>query len=159
MSIFMRVDGVSGNVSAKGYERWIELNSLDFNVHSQATMPVGRPKDRVKCTPKFSEAQLSKSVDSASNALFQHACVNKVFNKVEIHVCTTDQNLSPIVKYVLHHVMISLFHTSVAHSGIPTEMVALNFTKIECTYQGRDANNCALSPMVAGYNLETAEVM
>lgn len=159
MAIFMLADDISGNVTAQGYENWIQINSLHFKVESKTSMPVGKVMDRMRGAPVFSELMLSKRMDDSTNRLFQHACTKKAIEKVEIHICSTDSSLTPNAKYILRNVLVTGFDHAVNGAHVPSEIVSLHFTKIETTYIGRDSSNQTKAPQISGYDLETAEAM
>ncbi len=159
MPIYIKADGLSGSVSAKSYENWIEVYSLHFDISSQTTMPVGQVNDRARGAPKFSELTISKKMDESSNGFFQHVVSEKVIPKVEIHVISSYSQLKPTVKYILQNVLVSHNENVAFGDDIPAEEIKLHFTKIETTYIGRDEKNRPKSPKIVGYNLETAEPM
>ena len=41
MPIYMNFDGITGNVTAEGHEKWIELNSCQLGVHRSVTNTTG----------------------------------------------------------------------------------------------------------------------
>ena len=159
MAIYLKANGIQGNATAKGYEQWVELSSLDFDISSKTRMPVGSARERSRGAPEFSEFIFTKNLDNASNPLFQHACTQKVLPIVEIHICSTDANLTPVAKYKLSNTMVTSHKSTSASGAAPLEVGSLHFTKIECTYIGRDATNQQQAPQISGYNLETAEPM
>ena len=159
MAIFVKIDGISGNVSAKGHEGAIAVHSMQHTFQQDISMPVGRPQDRLRAKPTFSEVILTKSMDDATNSLLNSAYAGKVIPEVQCEVIATGATLSPIAKYVFKNVLISQYETTAGAEGEPIETIALHFTKMETTYAGRDPQNTMSSPKVTGYNLETADVM
>jgi len=159
----MKMDGAEGNVTAKGYEKWIELSSLNFGVKRSINTKPGKVADRESTRPTVSEVTLTKEMDKSSPALFTEACVGKAKPKVEVHLCQTGENISPFMQYTLENVLVSNY--SVNHSsddnqrktGYPTETVTLNFDKIEMKYTPYDEQHKAQSPIPAGYDLNTAQ--
>jgi len=159
MAIFLHIDGVKGGVSAQGHEGAIAISSIQHSFQQSVSMPVGRPQDRVRSKPKFSQVILTKTMDSATNSLLNYAYSGKVIPQVECQVASTGDKLSVVAKYIFKNVIIARYETVVGAHGGPIETLAMHFTKMESTYLGRDAQNKMSSPQVTGYNLETADVM
>jgi type VI secretion system secreted protein Hcp len=159
MAVYMKVDGIDGDVSARGHDNWIQVDNLQFDVSRNVTNTAGKLYDRILSQPNFTEITLSKKVDKASSYLLQYACSTKAIDRVEIDVCTTDQELSPYVKYTLEKVIIAEMRHETFSGTTPFEKLRLNFTRLELNYQGRDDANRPRGPLVSGYNLETLEVL
>jgi type VI secretion system secreted protein Hcp len=159
MAIYMKIDGLKGNVTVPSYKDWMEVFSLDFKIKKNVAMITGAMTDRQTGLPRFSELEITKTIDGASTALFQKACNNDPIASVEIHVIATANDDNPCAKYIVNNVLISEGHTTVSHSGKPQEMWKLNYTQIQTTYIGRDSNNKTQSPLTTGYKLNEGKLM
>lgn len=158
MAIYMKVDGIDGLVSAKGYEKWIELDSLNFGVQRNITTKPGNVSDRETSKPTIHEFTIGKVMDKTSPNLFSEACVGKAKSSVQIHVCQTGDTISPYMQYTLSNVLISNYQVSAtnkADKAAPEESVTLNFDKIEMKYTPYDESHKASSPIPAGYDLSS----
>lgn len=159
MAIYMKVPGVSGNVSAKGYEKWIELSSQRMQVDAMMRVQTGRKLDRFNHLPHFSLMQITKNKDKASSALFEGVCVGKVFPEVEIHECSTGSSVSPYAKYRLSNVVVSSMSNASSAAHQPVEVLELAYTKLESSYIPRDSGHRALAPLTSGYDIENTQMM
>ena len=160
MPIYMNIDGVPGEVTAKGYQNWIEIDSLAFDVERNIRMRVGKTDSPEKTIPTFSKLELTKKVDKASPLLFEKLCKGRGIPEIKIELCYTDQNLSAYSKYVLSEAIISQYSDmSYAEEGVNIEKLKLSFTKIEKTFIPRDSFNKTESPIISGYNLTKAETL
>jgi len=157
MALFMKINGMKGNVTSQGYEGWIQLSSLDNGVHRKIATNVGRTADREGSTPSFQEVEITKDIDSSTPSLYQYACEGQAIPEIEIHACSTGKELSPYAKYKISNVMISGYDEAVLDEEAPFEKITLNFTKIQKTYISRDSNNKPQSPTTFGYDLEQAK--
>lgn len=159
MAIYMQFDGINGNVTATGHEKWIELGSVGFGVGRGivGTSP-GKQSNREASTPSFSELTLTKDVDETSPLLFSEACIGKA-KKVTIHFCETgDTQIQTYLEYVLTEVLVSGYSVSGSGGmGHPTESLSFNFTKIEIKYTPYKDDHTAGSPVPAGYDLTTGK--
>ena len=66
MPIFMHYDGIDGNVTAKGYEKWIEVQSFQFGSGRGISTPTGGSENREASAPSVSEVVVTKLMDKAS---------------------------------------------------------------------------------------------
>lgn len=158
MAIYMKVDGVEGHVTAKGYEKWIELDSVNFNVNRTINTKPGNVSDRESTKPTLSEIAVTKVMDKTTPNLFSEACIGKSKPKVEIHVCQTGDKISPYMEYTLSNVLISNYQVqgqNKCENAAPLETINLNFDKIEMKYTPYDEKHNAGSPIPAGYDLST----
>jgi len=156
----MKIDGIEGHVTAKGHEKWIELDSANFNVSRAINTKPGNVTDRESTKPALSEVSITKIMDKTSPHIFSEACIGKAKSKVEIHFCQTGENVSPYMEYTLHNVLFSNYGVQAVtkeNKTIPAEVANLNFDKIEMKYTPYDEKHGAQSPIPAGYDLNTAQ--
>lgn len=164
MSIFLQIDSIDGDVSAKGHESWIALEALDFNVKRLLSTDPGRIADREGTRPIVSEVTITKKMDKSSPYLFGEACVGKAKSEVKIDICQTGNNLNPYAQLTLSNVIVSSFDINAMSSNpydstkppYPMETVTLNFDKIELRYTPYNNQNQPQSPIPAGYDLQAA---
>ncbi len=161
MSIYMKADKIQGNVTTKGFENWIALDSLTFGgVSVSLSEIVGKADNRVNNRPSFGEISIVKTTDQSSILLFEYANTQKVIPNVEIDFVST---ATPPVVYErirLTSVLVSS-HSFEHHDGIDKtiEYYTLNYGTIERTYTPRSQGNIAESPYITGYNLPNAQKM
>lgn len=159
MAIYMKIDGIDGNVTAKGYEKWIELETVSWGVGRSISAKPGVVADREVTKPSITEVTITKRMCQTSPHIFTEACVGKAKPAVKIHVCQTSDNISPYMEYILNNVLVSHYNVQVTNtngSAAPIEAISLNFDKVEMKYTPYDAAHKAGSPIPAGYDLTTA---
>jgi type VI secretion system secreted protein Hcp len=161
MAIYLQFEGIDGNVTATGHEKWIQLGSVNFGLGRRiaGTSP-GKQSNREASTPAFGEVNVSKDVDECSPLLFSEACVGKA-KKVTIHFCETGASqLEPFLEYVLSDVLISSYSVRSGTSGShPNETLSFNYNKIEVKYIPFKGTHDAGSPVPAGYDLSTGKTV
>jgi type VI secretion system secreted protein Hcp len=158
MAIYMEYDGIKGDVTAAGHEKWIECTSLHWGVGRGITSPqVGGSADREGTSPSVSEITLTKVSDCASSNLLREALWGEG-KKVTLHLCKTDtkDNFQVYQEYILTNVMISGFSMS-SGGDRPTESLSLNFTKIESNFTPMGEANAEKSTDRAKYDLATGK--
>lgn len=132
-AIYMKVDGITGEVLAEGYVGWIEVTSVQWGVGRGVTAPTGSTRDREASAPSFSEIATVKFADKTTPLLFREATIGEA-KPVEFHfVKPSDGRLFTYQKIRLTDVMVSSFSQS-SGSDRPTESLSLNYTRIELIY-------------------------
>lgn len=154
--IYMKLDGVTGDVTTKGYEDWIAINSISHNNARVVSTRVGKLADREGTTPNFHEFLIHKMYDGASHPIFAESCSPRAINKAEIHVCKNGDQPQPIRKIVLSDVIISNQGISSVTGSSSTQYFTMSTSKIQLTHIGYDKYNKPESPVVLGYDLEIA---
>jgi len=153
----MQVQGIDGDVTAKGYEKWIALDSLDFGVQRDIKTRTGNTNDREATLPTVGEIIIGMEMNKTSPNLFTETCVGKA-KSVKINICQTADQAKPYLEYTLSNVLFSNYRVSAATtrtSAAPKETLHLNFDKIEMKYTPYDEKHHAGSPIPAGYDLSS----
>jgi len=155
MPIFMKYDGIDGEATITGFEKWIELQSFQFGVGRAISSAYGQ-STREGSIASVSEISVSKLSDGASPKLFVAALTGTLDKKVTISmVRTAAGSVQPYMVYELEGCGISGYSVS-SGGDRPVESLSLNFDKISFKYMliGDDLNN---SPEVVGYDLATGK--
>jgi type VI secretion system secreted protein Hcp len=130
-NVFIKMDNITGEVTTKGYEGYIKLESFEWALGRTISSPTGSGGSREVSSPSFSDLTLSKTVDSSSAAIFLNAVGNSPIPTVTLVLADTTTNVV-LYRLTLNDVLVS----SQAHSGAagadkPAESISLNFTKIK----------------------------
>ena len=136
MPIYTKYDGIDGDVTEQGHDKWIELGSLQFGVgRAIGGTASGAAKGREASLCNCSEITVTKPADSASQDLMREAMIGAVPGKtVKFEFVTTGQGDSAetYTKFTLEECMISGYSLS-SGGDRPMESLSLNFTKIQFT--------------------------
>jgi type VI secretion system secreted protein Hcp len=133
MPIYMKFEGIDGSVTAKGFEKWVELRSCMVGVSRTITNPTGRGTNREAGVPQISELVVTKHQDEASVGLFKASLWGEG-KKVKIDFVKTDKDkFESYLQVELENAIVSKF-TASGHGGDSNsraiEELHLNFTKI-----------------------------
>lgn len=129
MPIYMQIDGIEGDVTAEGHEKWIEVNSFQWGVGRGVTSPVGGSADREASAPSVSEIVVTKLCDKASANVLREALWGEG-KKVKIDFVKTDKDkFEPYMQYELENTLLSGYSIS-SGGDRPSESLSLNFTKV-----------------------------
>lgn len=156
-NIFIKFDGITGSVTAQNYKGWSSIHFLDIAISRNVSSQPGKVNNREGQCPIFSGISVTKDTDDATNALLKATCTGSIIPKVEIHICATGESLEPYEKYVLHNVLIAKIHKTAVQASAPTELLDLDFTKVEHTFLGKQPDSSRRAPLTTGYNLQTAQ--
>ncbi|MFV8783872.1 Hcp family type VI secretion system effector [Microbulbifer sp. SA54] len=162
MAIYMNFNSKApaGNVTAKGYEDWIEVDSFNFGVGRGISMEAGAMANREATRPSLSEITLTKRIDASSGGLFKSSVSGDEGVKVEIHVVQTGaSSVEKYAVYSLEDAIISSYSISASAGGPPMESISLSFAKIEADLNHADKTNKNPKNMRVGYDLTTATVL
>ena len=158
MPIYLQYDGIDGDVTSQGHEKWIELTSLQWGCGRAMTSPTGGSADRESSTPSVSEVVVAKVTDGASSNLFRTSLgfgPGAEGKTVKIDFVKTDVSQpEAYLQLELTNTLISGFSMS-SGGDRPTESITLNFTKITYNNIGMGAANETGNPDRAEYDLET----
>ncbi|QIL90427.1 Hcp family type VI secretion system effector [Microbulbifer harenosus] len=159
MAIYMNFNNKApaGNVTAKGYEDWIEVDSFNFGVGRGVSMEAGAVANREATRPSISEVTVTKRIDAASGGLFKASVTGDEGVKVEIHVVQTGaKSVEKYAVYKLEDVLVSSYSMTASAGGAPSESLSLSFAKIEAELNHADKTNKNPKNMRVGYDLTTA---
>ena len=159
MPIFMHYDGIDGNVTAKGYEKWIEVQSFQFGSGRGISTPTGGSENREASAPSVSEVVVTKLMDKASPKLFEESLIGKDGKIVKIVMTRTGKELAELCLYKFEEVLVSGYSVSSGGDGAPMESLSINFVKFEYSYTGSDVAGKDASKMKVAYDIGQATTM
>jgi type VI secretion system secreted protein Hcp len=156
MAIYVKMDGVKGDVTAEGFPDHMEVSSLQWGVGRGIGSPLGGSKDREASAPSVSEVVLTKVMDQSSPQLLREALWGEG-KKVEIKLVKTDKDkLEIYAQYILEEALLSGYSVS-SGGDRPTESLSLNFTKVEFNNTGMGPKNETGDPDRVQYDLAKAK--
>jgi type VI secretion system secreted protein Hcp len=149
--IYMKIEGIDGDVTVQGHEKEIELHSFQFGVSRSLTAPTGG-QDRESSAPSISEITVTKTMDKASPKLFGEALVGTGKNVEIFFVLTGQDKVLTYAKYTLENCMISSYSVS-SGGDRPMESLSLNFEKITFEHIPIDGQGKPGTPERVTYDL------
>jgi type VI secretion system secreted protein Hcp len=145
---------ITGDVTATGYEKWLEVDSFQWGVGRGIGSAQGSSGNREASTPSISEITVTKRQDESSGKLLQE-CYNGVGTAtVTITFVRTGSPATEYLSFILTNVMISGLSMS-SGGDRPSESLSLNFTKIEVDIIPQNADGTAGSKFPVTYDLST----
>jgi len=134
MAIFMKYGTEKGEVTATGYDDWIELGSCQWGVGRGISAAVGGASKREASAPSVSEITVTKTLDAFSPIALKESIGGKAV-QVKIDLTRTDNKGTHVAyqKYILDGTMISGYSLSTGGDR-PSESLSLNFAKVDSEY-------------------------
>ena len=155
MAIYMNWDGVPGDVTTQGFEKWIELTSFQWGVGRGIGSAMSGQASRESSIPSVSEIVVTKRMDGSSPGLWTDSVAGQLNTTVKIAFTTTSQGATTqFLNYELTNTGLSGYSLS-SGGDMPTESLSLNFTKVVWSFIGTDPSVSG-SPVTQGYDLTTA---
>lgn len=158
MAIYLKFGNVKGNVTAKGFEKQIAVDSAQFAVSRNVTMESGNLSNRESAKPQLSEISLSKKADSSVAAIFKEVVTGASGQEATLtFVRTGKDGLKAYMSYVLTNCIVSSYSITAQGDAEPSENISLSYSKIVVSYTDHDATNKAGSPMRVMYDVSKGE--
>ncbi len=158
MAIYLKYDGIKGNVTAEGYQDHIAVMSVQFGVGRGISMEAGNLSNRESTRPSLSEITLTKAADNSVTAIFKEAVTGNAGKTVNIKfVRTGADKVQEYMDYELSDVLVSGYSISADSESEPIESITLSYSKIMINYSDFDKTNKSGSPQRVGYDLEQAK--
>lgn len=156
MAIYVKYDGIDGDATHKGHEKWFDVGSLQFGVGRGISTPTGSAANRESSQASVSEVTITRMLDASSPKIFTEAATGKTGKKVVIDLVTTGDPGDTYMTYTLTNTLISGYSVSTGGDR-PSESISLNFTKMEHKFIPFDEDNNPKSPIISSYDLATGK--
>jgi type VI secretion system secreted protein Hcp len=149
---FLKLEGVKGEATAKGFEGAIELLSFSWGASNPVSVGAGGGMGAGKVS--VSSFNFMKKSDQASPTLFQQCCSGKHFPKGTVTLRKAAGKQVDFLKYDITHVFVESIQWSGSGGGddTPAESVSLAFQKVDITYTPLKQDGSPGSPVVASWD-------
>ena len=166
MYAYLKIKGIDGDVTIKGFEKSIEILSFDFSVKRQVNSFPGRLADRESSGPMVSELTLTKIMDKTTPILFSESVIGKTKPEIQLILTTSGDTPCAYMEYTLANAIISAYHVmkmpsdeilaATNNTSFPLETLLISFDKIEMKFTPYDEKHKPQSPIAASYSLADA---
>jgi|GEM_PF-7044896 len=156
MSQYMKIKGIQGNVTTKGFEGCVELHHSNRTGNRLVRQQVGSG-NREMGLLQLSHLEIQKSTDNASAELWQHFYTGKSIPELTITCCQlNNKNPEWHSKCTLSNVMVvSIYETN--NEGGTGENIELAFSKIEQQFRSQSASGQWQTQKAVGFDIPTAK--
>jgi type VI secretion system secreted protein Hcp len=128
VNFFLHLDGIDGEVTVKGFEKWIEVSSFSFGA-SNSTTGVGGGGSASK--PVFEDFAFTKALDTASPKIFEYVALGKHIATAELDMVKSGNAQDKLFSYAFTDVLLSSVHYSGTGADVPTESVEFTYGKVK----------------------------
>jgi len=157
MAIYMKFEGIEGQVTTQGFEKWIELLSTSIGIMRHTTTGAGG-KAREGAHPEIQEIHVSKHFDKATPKILQDAVAGTFEKKVDLKwTTTTAKKVETYFHVELKDAGITSYQQSAGPDGVPMESLTLNFAKITFSPSPLDVKGSPQKGDVVNYDLMKME--
>jgi type VI secretion system secreted protein Hcp len=161
MPIYMKWPEIDGDVTTKGWEKWIDLESCSFGSTRDIKAPHGRGASREAGSVHVSDIQLSKGHDCCSQKVFREALTG-TGKVVKIQFLQSKEagggaTLQTYLEIELDGAMLSNWSMGGGGGGKPSESMTVNFAKVSYRQIEYDRNNKPQSPAATTFDVGTSE--
>ena len=135
MPIYMKFDGIDGEVTAKGKEKWIEVLSWSWGETNQGSAGSAGGGGAGKVS--FQDMHFVQNTQSSSPPLLKACATGKHIPSALLTFVKAESQQVEYLKIKLEDVLISSFQAGGAegaNNDTPSESISLNFQKIEWSY-------------------------
>jgi len=148
--IYLKLDGIDGESTLKGYERWIALSSAQISVSNTRIVSGGGGSTAGRATagPLF----ITKSPDAATVKLFLATASGTHIKKGVVAFVKRGESPEPVLSYELSDILVTSY---IADNGF--EKLELSFSSILLSYSSQNAKGGMNPPVTGGWNFESSK--
>jgi type VI secretion system secreted protein Hcp len=152
---FLKIDGVAGEATRKGFEKQMEILSFSFGASNPSTIGAGgggTGGGKVS----VSSFNIMKRSDVATPILFQACCKGDHFAKAAVTLNKSGGGSAvDFIKYEFEQVFVDNIQWSGSSGGddTPTESVSFSFGKVSVTFTPQKPDGSKGSPAVGAWDL------
>ncbi len=148
---FLKLDGIKGEVTQKGYVGDIEISSYSIGAGNRN---LGSGSGGGTGKTNFHDLTITKTVDKASPTLFAAAATGKhLSNATLTFVRKAGEKPLEYLKIKLTDVLVSSYKSGTSNKAQPIESITFNFTKIEATFPAAGNNGLKIKSVTSNINL------
>lgn len=138
MPIYMQIEGIDGDVTEAGFEKWIEVMSFSWGC-STNVRNIGGGTSAGKVS--FADLAFHKRLDPTSPKLFLECARGKHFAKVKLAALKVERDkLVKYLQYELKDVIISSYQIAGNSGEIPFDAVSISFAELKFIFYKLNAD-------------------
>ncbi|MGE7993008.1 Hcp family type VI secretion system effector [Pseudomonas sp. NPDC089554] len=130
---YIKIAEINGEALDDQYANWIEIIGYKFGSHQSTSATASSAGGASSGRTTLTHFTFTKYLDSASCKLLEASCAGQHLKEVTLVVCRAGTEKLKYYEVVLEEVIIADYAQS-ANSGVPMEVVQLNYGRIKTTY-------------------------
>jgi type VI secretion system secreted protein Hcp len=153
---YLHLDGIDGESTAKGYEKWINAESYSFGAGSSVGSGSGASKPKVE----FTDFSFSKLLDSASPKIFEAVVTGKNIKSAQFDIVkATGEGPIKLFSYSFTDVLFSSVQHSGAEPNQPMESATFSFAKFKLESYLQDPKGGVKAGPMFEYDVKNAALV
>lgn len=159
MDCFLKIEGVNGESTREGFEKWIEIDNFSWGASNPTTIgpgTTGAAGGRVS----LHGFSFMKRSDSASAEIFSHCCHGKHFPKAKVTMlkATGDKKPLEFLVYEFEEVFVDAVSWGASRGdNEPQENVTFAFGKITVNYMPQTKTGAPGSPIRTSWDVTSGK--
>ncbi|NWC10964.1 type VI secretion system tube protein Hcp [Pseudomonas agarici] len=130
---YIQIAEIPGEALDEKFSKWIEVTGYNFGVSQSTSATASSAGGASSGRTTMSNFTFTKYLDSASCKLMEASCAGQHLKEVKLVLCRASSERLKYYEVVLEEVIIADYSQS-ASSGVPIEIVQLNYGRIKTTY-------------------------
>jgi len=156
---FLKLDGLDGESTRAGFEKWIEIYSFSFGGSNPTTVGSGAA-GMAAGKVSLSSFNVMKKTEAGSPTLFSKCCMGDSFKSanVVLNKASGDKKVPlSFLKFDFTEVYVDSIQWSGSSGGddTPTESVSFAFASVVITYTPQTVKGTGGTAVIANWNLTT----
>jgi type VI secretion system secreted protein Hcp len=141
LHIFLKFDGIDGESTAQGHEKWIDVQSYTWGVSNSF------------CCGAFSQDfSVTKHTDSTTPVLFQDLITNKLVSTATIDAFSDSNGPQPKFQFSFKDVSLSSLNFNGDTKGSASETLSFTFSKVTLSDFPLDSSGHFLPPITTRWD-------
>lgn len=135
---FLKLDGIDGDSAARGYEKWIEIQSFSWGVSQTPSQGSGGGAGAGKAT--FQDFHFVANFSKASPVLFTRCATGEHIKTGVLSLVKQGDSGKPEAFYKLRmaDILVSSFQDGGSGAGdLPVEQISLNFVDVALDFSAQ----------------------
>lgn len=146
---YIQIAEIPGEALDEKFSRWIEITGYNFGVSQSTSATASSSGGASSGRTSMTNFTFTKYLDSASCKLMEASCAGQHLKEVKLVLCRASAEKLKYYEVVLEEVIIADYLQS-ASSGVPIEIVQLNYGRIKATYTQQKRSDGAAGGNVTG---------
>jgi type VI secretion system secreted protein Hcp len=138
---YCQIQGIKGDSSDSAHTDWIEIQAFSHSVTQSTGGAASAQGTHAGGRADHADISIVKRLDSASPALFMHACSAKPIPEIVIELCRAMGDKTVFMKYTMKDAIVSKTAPSGSTDGedlIPLEEVSFRYGELHLEYTPTD---------------------
>ena len=160
---FLKIDGIEGESQDEKHTNEIEISSFEWNEVQSGTFSLGGGSGAGKV--KMGDFKFAMRTNKSSPKLMLACATGKHIPTATLTCRKAGGGQQEFYTINLTEVLVSSYRTGSSidaegedgdqgyDSGVPMDLIGLNFGKIECTYRPQKPDGSLDNPVMAGYDI------